>query len=74
MTPFEARRSRKTSVQFLRMFSSMVHVKETRAGLKKLDDRSRPMIFVGYEPSTKGYRTYNPGSRQVHITRDAVFD
>lgn len=52
----------------------MVHVKEMRPGLKKLEYRSRPMIFVGYKPSTKGYRAYDPVSHRVIITRDAVFD
>lgn len=28
--------------------------------VKKLDDRSRPMIFVGYEPGSKAYRVYDP--------------
>ena len=32
------------------------------------------MIVVGYEPGTKGYRTYDPTTGRVHITRDAMFD
>jgi hypothetical protein len=41
---------------------------------KKLDDRSRRMIFVGYEPGSKAYRVYDPSTRRVHISRDVVFD
>nr|AAX95066.1 retrotransposon protein, putative, unclassified [Oryza sativa Japonica Group]ABA91624.1 retrotransposon protein, putative, unclassified [Oryza sativa Japonica Group] len=40
----------------------------------KLDDRSRPMIFVGYEPGSKAYRVYDPATRRVHVSRDVVFD
>ena len=31
------------------------------------------MIFVGYEPGTKGYRAYDPAIGRA-ITRDVVFD
>ncbi|KAF0902507.1 hypothetical protein E2562_017906 [Oryza meyeriana var. granulata] len=41
---------------------------------KKLDDRSKPMIFVGYEPMSKAYRAYDPVARQVHVSRDIIFD
>jgi hypothetical protein len=42
--------------------------------LKKLDDHSRPMIFVGYETGIKGYRSFDLATSRVHITRDVVFD
>jgi hypothetical protein len=74
MTPFEAWHGRKPAVHYFRTFGCVVHVKDTRPGLKKLDDRSRPMIFVGYEQGSKAYRAYDPASHRVHITRDAVFD
>lgn len=32
------------------------------------------MIFVGYEPGSKAYCAYNPVTRQVHISRNIVFD
>jgi hypothetical protein len=46
----------------------------TTPNQKKLDDRSRRMIFVGYEPGSKAYRAYNPLTRRVHISRDIIFD
>jgi hypothetical protein len=73
-TPFEAWHGRKPDVHFMRMFGCVVHVRETRPGLKKLDDRSRPMIFVGYPTGTKGYLAFDPATSRIHITRDAVFD
>ena len=74
VTPYEAWYGQKPDVSFLRTFGSIVHVKDTRPGLKKMDDRSRKMIFVGYPAGTKGYRAYDPISGRVVITRDAVFD
>ena len=74
VTPFEAWHGRQPDVSYLRTFGCVVHVRDTRPGLKKLDDRSRKMIFVGYAAGTKGYRAYNPATGKVVITRDAIFD
>ena len=32
------------------------------------------MIFVGYSLEQKGYKCFNPSSRQTRISRDVVFD
>jgi hypothetical protein len=50
------------------------HGKDTCPGLKKLEDRSCTMIFVGYEHGSKAYRFYNPSTKRVVISRDVVFD
>jgi hypothetical protein len=74
MTPYEAWHGRKPDVHHLRTFGCVAFVKDTTPNLKKLDDRSHPMIFVGYEQGTKGYRVYDPSTRRVHVSRDVVFD
>jgi hypothetical protein len=74
MMPFEAMHVRKPDVHFMRTFGCVVHVRETRPGLKKLDDGCGPMIFMGYEPGTKGYQAFDPVTSRVHISRDVVFD
>jgi hypothetical protein len=61
-------------VQHLRTFGCVVHVKDTTLHLKKLDDRSRHMIFIDYEPGSKAYRVYDPVARKVHVSIDIVFD
>jgi hypothetical protein len=73
-TPYEAWYGKKPSVEHLRVFGCVAHVKSARPFLRKLDDRSTPMIFIGYEPGTKAYRVYDPATRRVHISRDIVFD
>ena len=52
-TPYEAWYGRKPGVRFLRTFGCVGHVKMTRPQLKKLDDRSTPMVFMGYETGSK---------------------
>ena len=32
------------------------------------------MIFVGYEPGSKAYRAYDPGTDRVQVSRDVVFN
>ncbi|KAK8452765.1 hypothetical protein SEVIR_5G164650v4 [Setaria viridis] len=72
-TPFEAWHGRKPNVSFLRTFECVGHVKETRPGLK-LDDRSRPMVFLGYEPGKKAYRLYDPQARRIVVSCDVIFN
>jgi transposase InsO family protein len=73
-TPYELWNGVPPAVHHLRTFGCVAHVKVTAPNVKKLDDRSRPMIFVGYEPGSKAYRVYDPVTRRVHISRDVVFD
>ena len=72
-TPYELWTGSTPAVHHLRTFGCLIHVKVTSPSLKKLDDRSRKMIFVGYEPGSKAYRVYDPVARRVHISRDVVF-
>jgi hypothetical protein len=73
-TPYELWTGSLPAVHHLRTFGCLAHVKVIAPHLKKLDDRSRPMIFVGYEPGSMAYRVYEPRSRRVHISRDVIFD
>jgi hypothetical protein len=73
-TPFEAWHGHKPDVQYLHVFGCRAHVKITRPGLKKLDDRSVPAVFLGYEPGSKAYRLYDPVAKRILVSRDVVFD
>lgn len=73
-TPYEVWHGKKPAVHFMRTFGCIAHVKVTRPHAKKLDDRSIKMVFVGYEPGTKGYRVYNPENGRLYVTRDVIFD
>ena len=54
-TPFEAWYGCKPSVSFLRTFGCIGHVRKTKPNLTKLEDRSTPMVFLGYAKGTKAY-------------------
>jgi hypothetical protein len=73
-TPYEAWHGAVPTVHYMRTFGCITHVKITRPGLKKLDDRSTKTIFVGYEPGCKAYRCYDPINERIIVSRDIVFD
>jgi hypothetical protein len=73
-TPFEAYHGCKSVVGFLKTFGCVGFVKNKRLGLKKLDDRSTPMVFIGYFEGAKAYRMLELGTGCVHVSRDVIFD
>jgi hypothetical protein len=72
--PFEAWHGRKPDVSFLRTFGCVGHVKRMKPNLSKLEDRSTPMVFLGYEHGSKAYWLYDPQGRRVVVPCDVIFD
>ena len=58
----------------MRTFGSLVHVKNTKGHLTKLEDRSQPMVFISYEQGTKGYICFDLVNFKVIISRDVIFE
>jgi hypothetical protein len=73
-TPYGAWYGERPAVHFLRTFGCIGHVNNDKPGLKKLDDRSAPMVLLGYEQGSKASRLYDPVGDRVHVSRDIVFD
>lgn len=42
--------------------------------MQKLDDRSMPVINLGWEPGTKGYHLYSPHEKWVYVGKDVTFE
>jgi hypothetical protein len=72
-TPYEAWHGRAPAVGHLRTFGCLAFTKELNQ-VKKLDDRSRPGVFIGYADSAKAYRVLDPETQRVRVSRDVVFD
>ena len=53
VTPFEAWYGRHPSVSFLQTFGCIGHIRKMKLVLTKLEDRSTPMVLLGYEEGTK---------------------
>jgi hypothetical protein len=73
-TPFEAWHRRKPSVAFMHTFGCVGHVKTTKPGLGKFEDRSTKAVLLGYEEGSKAYRLYDPARGKVLVFRDVIFD
>ena len=41
---------------------------------RKLDAKAEKCILVGYSDEEKGYKCYNPRTKQARVSRDVVFD
>jgi transposase InsO family protein len=73
-TPYEVWHGKKPSIDYFHTFGCVAHVKQGNKRLSKLEDRSTMMVFIGYEPGSKAWRFYNPVTRHVHVSHDAVFE
>jgi len=73
IVPEEAWSGNKPSAKHFKIFGSLCyrHILDQRR--KKLDEKSEPMIFVGYN-STGSYKLYNHKTKQVLFSRDVYFD
>lgn len=73
-TPYERLRGRKPNIGHIRVFGCPAYAKVDSVYLKKLDDRSHPLVHLGIEPGSKAYRLYNPSSRRIVVSRDVIFN
>ncbi|GJW57488.1 zinc finger, CCHC-type containing protein [Tanacetum coccineum] len=46
---------------------------DNNTSLKKLDDRSIPMVYLGIEEGSKACRLYDPKEKRKHVSRDVRF-
>jgi hypothetical protein len=72
-TPYEAWHGKAPAVGHLRTFGCLAFAKELTQ-LRKLDDRSRLGVFIGYADGTKEYHILDPVTQRVRIAHDIVFD
>jgi hypothetical protein len=74
MTPEEAFTRVKPKVGHLRIFGCPVYFHVPKEKRTKLDPSGRKGTFVGYSESSKAYRIYIPGQRQIEVSRDVIFE
>lgn len=71
-TPYEIWTGRKPNLRHLRVFGSPVIVHIPKERTKKWDKKARKMLLVGHSENIKGYRLYDPISREITEARDVV--
>ena len=73
-TPEEIFLGKKPNFYLFKVFGCVCYVHIPNELCKKLDPKSQKCIFLGYAAEYKGYRCYNPSTKQFFISRDVVFD
>ncbi|GBM84849.1 Retrovirus-related Pol polyprotein from transposon TNT 1-94 [Araneus ventricosus] len=71
-TPYELKYSTKPDLSKIRIFGCDAYVKVADTQRRKLDPKSKKMIFIGY--SSMGYRVMDPLTRRVTVSRNVRFD
>lgn len=74
VTPYEAWSKKKPQVAHIKVFGCKAYMKIPSVHVRKLDDRSKPVVYLGKEPGTKAHRAYDPMLKKVHVSRDLVFE
>ncbi|GJZ80177.1 zinc finger, CCHC-type containing protein [Tanacetum coccineum] len=62
------------SVGHLRVFGCTAHMKIAKNHLKKLEDRSKRVVYLGTEKGSKAHRLLDPDTRSMYVSRDVVFE
>ncbi|GBN23544.1 Copia protein [Araneus ventricosus] len=70
-TPYELKYSTKPDLSKIRIFGCDAYVKVADTQRRKLDPKSKKMIFIGY--SSMGYRVMDPMTRRVTVSRNVRF-
>nr|GEY84074.1 zinc finger, CCHC-type [Tanacetum cinerariifolium] len=73
ITPYEAIKRRKPSLENLRVFGCIAYAKVPSQYFTKLDDRSSRMVYLGNEQRSKAYRLFDPTTQRICISRDVKF-
>ena len=74
MTLEEKFSQRKPDLAHLKVFGCIAHVHVRDELRTKLNLKAEKCVFIGYSLEQKGYKCYNPITRQLRVSRDAVFD
>nr|GEY06582.1 retrovirus-related Pol polyprotein from transposon TNT 1-94 [Tanacetum cinerariifolium] len=69
-TPQEIWSGVKPTVSYFRVFGSVAYAHVPDQTRKKLDDKSKMYIFIGYDERTKAFRLYDPIEKKVTVSRD----
>nr|GFA06160.1 hypothetical protein [Tanacetum cinerariifolium] len=73
-TPYELVHNKKPDLTFFRVFGALCYPTNDSEDLGKLQPTANTGIFVGYDPSRKGYRIYNKRTRHIMETIHVQFD
>nr|GEW12939.1 ribonuclease H-like domain, reverse transcriptase, RNA-dependent DNA polymerase [Tanacetum cinerariifolium] len=66
-------KGKKPNLENLRVFRCIAYAKVPSQRLRKLDDRSIRMVYLGNEQGSKAYRLFDPTTQKICVSRDVKF-
>ena len=73
-TPEEVFTKIKPNISHLRIFGCPVYIHVPKEKRTKLEPSRRKGIFVGYGETSKAYRIFIPGQKNIELSRDVIFE
>jgi hypothetical protein len=69
-TPQEAWSGYKPTVSYLKVFGSVAYAHIPNQRRTKLDDKSKKLVFIGYDEKAKAFKLFDPIGKKVIASRD----
>ncbi|MCO5600996.1 hypothetical protein L7F22_055112 [Adiantum nelumboides] len=73
ISPYERLYGIKPIVFYMKVFGCVSYVHVSNEARKKMEPKAVKCIFLGYPIEKKGYKCYDPTTRQVYVSRDVQF-
>lgn len=73
-TPYELWTGKSLYLNHLRIFGSEAYMHVPDVLRKKLEPKSKKMIFVGYDKESTNYRLFDPVTKTIKVSRNVVFN
>lgn len=74
MTPYERWFGNKPQLDHLKVFGTVGYAHVPKIHRKKWDAKAMKVFLVGFEPTNKNFRLYNPVSKKVIVSCDVKFN
>ncbi|MCO5599410.1 hypothetical protein L7F22_053513 [Adiantum nelumboides] len=74
MTLEEKFTGKKPDVSHFKVFGCIAYMHVPDEFRTKLDPKAEKCVLIGYSVEQKGYKCYNPITRQVRVSKDVLFD
>ena len=72
-TPQEVWNGKKPTIKHMNFFGSDAYVNVPKEKRSKQDNKVEKCIFIGYKDGMKGYKLWNPVTKNIVYSRDVVF-
>ncbi|MCO5569788.1 hypothetical protein L7F22_023503 [Adiantum nelumboides] len=73
ISPYERLYGIKSTISYMKVFGCVCYVHVPNEARKKMEPKAMKCIFLDYPVEKKGYKCYDPTTRQVYVSRDVRF-